>query len=91
MRYSAMATVAELTRHRIDARARPTSHVAPRYRRRKSPDERDCMCRVCAAGACSDNNDNGGGNASNVTQDFAVGATSMTFIDESRPTALTDR
>jgi dienelactone hydrolase len=37
-------------------------------------------------GACSSNNDNGVG-AAGVAQDFAVGRTSMTFIDSSRPTA----
>ena len=44
----------------------------------------------CAAllllGACSNNNSHGG-NSSNIPQDFAVGTTSMTFIDASRPTA----
>jgi predicted esterase len=36
--------------------------------------------------ACSDGNDNGT-RSSAVSQDFAVGTTSMTFIDTSRPTA----
>ncbi|MCB1696092.1 MAG: hypothetical protein H6987_03525 [Pseudomonadales bacterium] len=88
MRYSAMATVAgtDQASNRCPGKAN-VARGASVHRRVNHL----TSVIVCAAfvllGACSDNNDNGGGNASNVTQDFAVGATSMTFIDESRPTA----